>query len=58
MLNKPDRETNTLYHFYVESKKIIQLNLFTKQIDSQTQRHTHTLDTKEVEGRDKLGIWH
>ena len=31
------RKTNTIrYHFYVESKKIIQMNLFTTETDSQT----------------------
>ena len=31
------RKTNIIwYHFYVESKKMIQMNLFTKQIDSQS----------------------
>ena len=35
--NKPDRKINILwYHLYVESKKMIQLNLFTKQ--KQTHR--------------------
>ena len=29
-------KTNITYHLYVESKKIIQMNLFTKQKDSQT----------------------
>ena len=29
--------TNIIYHLYVESKKVIQMNLFTKQ--KQTHRH-------------------
>ena len=30
-------KTNIIYHFYVESEKLIQMNLFTKQ--KQTHRH-------------------
>ena len=30
------KKTNIIYHLYVESKKMIQMSLFTKQKDSQT----------------------
>ena len=61
------------YHFYVESKKMIQMNLFTKQ--KQTHRHRkQTYGYQRVKwggektnlwfikgesgvGRDKLGVW-
>ena len=39
-------KTNTVYHFYVESKKRIQMNLYTKQ----TQRHR-----KQIYGYQKGG---
>ena len=47
------------YHLHVESKKIIQTNLYTKQ----KQAHRHRKQTygyqtgKEGGGRDKLGVW-
>ena len=33
--SKSDKDKITLYHLYVESKKIIHMNIYTKQ----TQRH-------------------
>ena len=41
------------YHFYVEAKNLMQMNLFTKQ--KQTYRHK-LMVTKGGE-KDKLGIW-
>ena len=48
----------TWYHLYVESKKMLQMNLFTKQ------KWTHRLWTqtwlskeKDGRGRDRLGVW-
>ena len=48
------------YHLYVESKKkkMIQMNLFTKQ--KQIYRHgkeTYGCQRENVGGRDKLGVW-
>ena len=47
-----------IYHLYVESKKIIQINLFTKQ--KQIHRHrkqTYSYQREKGKGMDKLGIW-
>ena len=56
--NKSKRNI-TWYHFYVESKIMIQMNLFTKQ--KQTHRHRNKLRvTKGDSGggeRDQLGVW-
>ena len=53
------RQRQISYITYVESKKMIQMNLFTKQ--KQTQRHRkQTYDYqrgKRGGGRDKLGVW-
>ena len=57
--SKSDREKEILYYLYVESKKIIQINLFMKQ----KQTHKHRKQTygyqsgKARVGRDKLGVW-
>ena len=52
-------KTNIWYQLYVESKKMIQVNLFTKQ--KQTHRlgkHTYGYQRgKGAGGRDKLGGW-
>ena len=55
------RKTNIIwYHLYVESKKMIQMNLFTKQ--KQTHRHRKQIygyqmgKSGGVCGRDKLGV--
>ena len=40
-LSNSDRETNIVYHLYVESGKMIQVNLFTKQ----RQSHRHRKQT-------------
>ena len=52
------RKANSIwYHLYMESKKKIQMNLFTKQ--KQTHRHrkqTYGYQKGKV-GRDKLGVW-
>ena len=48
------RKTNIIwYHLYVESKKMIQMNLFTKQ----KYTHRHRKQTYDYQDRDKLGIW-
>ena len=48
------RKTNMIwYHLYVESKKMIQMNLFTKQ----KYTHRHKKQTYDYQDRDKLGIW-
>ena len=54
ILNKV-RERKILYHLYVESKKIIQMNLLTKQ----THRHRKQTDgyQRGKGGGDKLGVW-
>ena len=52
-----ERKTN-IYHrccLYVESNKRIQINLFSKQINSQTWKTS--LGSPDREGRDKLGVW-
>ena len=45
------------YHLYVEAKKMIQINLFTKE----KQTHRHRKQTygyqRGSRGRDKLGVW-
>ena len=49
------RKTN-MYHLYVESKKMIQMNLFKKQ----THRHrkqTYGYQRGKVWRRDKLEVW-
>ena len=51
------RKTNIIrYGLYMESKKMIQMNLFTEQIDLQIQK-TNLWLSKEKGGRDKLGVW-
>ena len=53
--SKSDRKTNILYHLYVESKEMIQINLFTKQ----THRYRAQIfgyQQGEGLGRDKLGF--
>ena len=53
------KKTNIVYHLSVESKKMIQMNLFTKQ--KQTHKHRkQTYDYQRGKGRggsDKLGLW-
>ena len=45
------------YHLYVESKKIVQINLFTNQ--KQTHRHKQKYDYQRRRGRrGKSGAWH
>ena len=52
------RKTNIMcYYLYVESKKIIQMNLFTKQKQaSQHRKQTYSYQ-REKQGKDKLGVW-
>ena len=58
------RKTNIIrYHLYVESKKkMIQMNLFTKQKQTQKQiygfqKQIYGYQRGNVGGRDKLGAW-
>ena len=51
------RKTNTTYHLYVESKKIIQINLFMKQKQIHRQRkQIYGYQREKKRGRDKLGV--
>ena len=45
------------YHLYVESKKMIQMNLFTKQIQTHKHRKQIMVTKGERRRRDKLGAW-
>ena len=50
-------KADIIYYLYVESDKLIQMNLFTKQ--KQTPRHrkqTYGYQSRK-EGRDKFGVW-
>ena len=52
------RKTNTIYYLYMESKKIIQMNVYRKQ--KQTCRHRKQICgyTEGREGRrKKSGVW-
>ena len=52
------KKTNILYHLCVESKKMIQMNLFTKQKQTHRQRkQTYGYRRGKGWGRDKLGVW-
>ena len=44
------------HYLYVESKKIIQMNLFVKQTH-RLQKQTYGYQTGKVLGRDELGVW-
>ena len=55
--NKSDRESKiSQYHLYVESKKMIQMNLFTKR--KQTHRHRKQIFSYQIgkRGRENVGI--
>ena len=50
--------TNIIYHLYVESKKVIQMNLFTKQKQThRLRKQTYDYQRGKVGGRDKLAVW-
>ena len=53
------RQRHIIYHLYVESKKIIQMNLFTKQKQAHRLRKQiyDSQRGKVARGRDKLGGW-
>ena len=56
--SKSDRERQIWYRFHMESKKMMQMNLFTKQ--KQTHRHrkqTYGYQRGKMGGKDKLGVW-
>ena len=45
-----------IYHLYVESKKMMQMNLYTKQ--KQIHRYgKQTYGFQKSKGEDKLGVW-
>ena len=49
-------KTNSIYHLYMESKKMLQMNLFTKQ--KQTHRlQKQTYNYQKGRGRDKSRVW-
>ena len=52
-------KTDTIrYHLYVESKKMIQMNLFTKQKQThRLRKQTYSYQRGNMAGRDKLGVW-
>ena len=52
-------KTNTIYHLYVDSKKIIQMNIYTQNRNRLTDIEDKLLVTKGEKkvGRDKLGVW-
>ena len=46
------------YHLYVESKTVIQMNLFSKQKQTNSYRkQTCAYQRGKVQGEDKLRIW-
>ena len=56
--SKSDRERQIWYHLYVESKKMIQMNLFTKLKQThRLRKQTYGYQREKVVGRDKLGGW-
>ena len=55
--NKSDRERNILSHsLYVESKNMVQINLFTKQKKIHRLRK-QTYQERSIGGRNRLGVW-
>ena len=55
--SKLDRERQT-YHSYVESKKMIQMNLFTKEKQThRLRKQTYGYQMGKVGREDKLGVW-
>ena len=45
------RKTNTIYHLYMESKTLIQINLFTKQkLPHRHRKQTYSFQKGHVEG--------
>ena len=58
--SKSDRERQISYdyHLYLESKNMIQMNLFTKQkLTHRLRKQTYGYQREMVGGRDKLGVW-
>ena len=55
--NKSDKERQISYHiaYMWNLKKIIQMNLFTKQ--RLTDLETSLITKEESEGKDRLGVW-
>ena len=53
------KKTNiVLYHLYVQSKKMIQMNLFTKQKQThRLQKQTYGYQWGNMVGKNKLGVW-
>ena len=58
ILNEVNQMNILWYHFYVESKKMIQMNLLTKQeLTHRLQKQMYGYQRRKVQGRDKLGAW-
>ena len=54
---KSEKDRQTPYHLYTEYKKMIQMNLFTKQKQIHIGKKPYGCEKgKEQAGRDKLGI--
>ena len=53
------RKTNIIwYRLYVESKKMIQMNLFTEQKQThRLRKQTYGYQSEKGVGRDKLEVW-
>ena len=52
------RKANTVYHLHIKSKKIIQMNVYAKQKQTQRYRkHTSGYQRKRAEERRRLWIW-
>ena len=57
IVSKLEKEGQILYHLYVESKKIIQMNLCIKQKQTQTQKKFTVTKGKREKGRNKSEAW-
>ena len=51
ILNEVSQRKTNIYHLYVESKKLIQINLFTKQkLPHRRRKQTYSFQKGHVEG--------
>ena len=58
VLSKLNRGRNIVYHLHVESKKMMQMNQFTKQKHThRLQKQTYSYQKGNVGGRDRLAVW-
>ena len=56
-VSQTDKE-KYIYHLYVESSRMVQMNLFTKQKQThRLRKQTYGYQRGKVQGRDKLGVW-